>query len=247
VRIQLRSRTTPHTPGPPNATTTPATSASRLTTRRGEGVRALAARSFLRQEQRPHGRRARDLDARAAPPQAALVHINTLLVERVLSEPACASRLTDADRRALTPLFWTTSTTTATSRSTWTASSTSTHPRQRSTTQYGWSKQHERPAVGSRSCSDPAPRSAGRWRGARLPRRHAAARSTVFGLVTVPPAVAAAVEAFAHPGDLALLDGDNPLRQRLELGSLRFLRSAFAISIAPRGEGSSSSQRAVKA
>jgi hypothetical protein len=28
-------------------------------------------------------------------------------VERVLSEPAWADRLTDADRRALTPLFWT--------------------------------------------------------------------------------------------------------------------------------------------
>lgn len=39
--------------------------------------------------------------------QSALVHINTLLVERVLSEPAWANRLTDADRRALTPLFWT--------------------------------------------------------------------------------------------------------------------------------------------
>jgi TnpA family transposase len=39
--------------------------------------------------------------------QSALVHINTLLVERILSEPAWANRLTDADRRALTPLFWT--------------------------------------------------------------------------------------------------------------------------------------------
>jgi hypothetical protein len=39
--------------------------------------------------------------------QSALVHINTLLVERVLSEPVWANRLTDADRRALTPLFWT--------------------------------------------------------------------------------------------------------------------------------------------
>jgi hypothetical protein len=39
--------------------------------------------------------------------QSALAHINTLLVERVLSEPPWASRLTDADRRALTPVFWT--------------------------------------------------------------------------------------------------------------------------------------------
>lgn len=39
--------------------------------------------------------------------QSALVHINTMLVERILSEPAWANRLTDADRRALTPLFWT--------------------------------------------------------------------------------------------------------------------------------------------
>ncbi len=39
--------------------------------------------------------------------QSALVHINTMLVERILSEPAWASRLTPADRRALTPLFWT--------------------------------------------------------------------------------------------------------------------------------------------
>jgi hypothetical protein len=38
--------------------------------------------------------------------QAALVHVNTLLVQRVLSEPACAQRLTDEDRRGLTALFW---------------------------------------------------------------------------------------------------------------------------------------------
>lgn len=30
-----------------------------------------------------------------------------MLVERILGEPAWANRLTDADRRALTPLFWT--------------------------------------------------------------------------------------------------------------------------------------------
>lgn len=39
--------------------------------------------------------------------QSSLVHINTMLVERILSEPEWAQRLTDADRRALTPLFWT--------------------------------------------------------------------------------------------------------------------------------------------
>lgn len=38
--------------------------------------------------------------------QSALVHINTLLVERVLEDPAWADRLTDADRRGLTSLFW---------------------------------------------------------------------------------------------------------------------------------------------
>jgi TnpA family transposase len=39
--------------------------------------------------------------------QSALVHINTLLVERILAEPAWNERLTPEDRRALTPLFWT--------------------------------------------------------------------------------------------------------------------------------------------
>jgi len=39
--------------------------------------------------------------------QLALVHINTMLVESILAEPAWANRLTAADRRALTPLFWT--------------------------------------------------------------------------------------------------------------------------------------------
>lgn len=39
--------------------------------------------------------------------QSTLVHVNTLLMERVLDEPAWAERLTDADRRALSPLYWT--------------------------------------------------------------------------------------------------------------------------------------------
>lgn len=38
--------------------------------------------------------------------QSALVHINTILLERVLEDPAWAVRLTDDDRRGLTPLFW---------------------------------------------------------------------------------------------------------------------------------------------
>ena len=38
--------------------------------------------------------------------QAALVHINTLLVQRVLAEPHWRTRLSDVDRRALGPLFW---------------------------------------------------------------------------------------------------------------------------------------------
>ena len=38
--------------------------------------------------------------------QSALVHINTLLVQRVLAEPDWAERLSEVDRRALTALFW---------------------------------------------------------------------------------------------------------------------------------------------
>jgi hypothetical protein len=67
-------------------------------------------RAVLRQEQRPHRARREEQEISMLARhllQSALVHINTLLVERVLREPAWASRLTDADRRALTPLFWT--------------------------------------------------------------------------------------------------------------------------------------------
>lgn len=39
--------------------------------------------------------------------QAALVHINTILVQRVLDDPTWATRLDGHDRRALSPLFWT--------------------------------------------------------------------------------------------------------------------------------------------
>ncbi|MET7300157.1 Tn3 family transposase [Embleya sp. NPDC005575] len=38
--------------------------------------------------------------------QAALVHVNTLLIQRVLAEPKWADTLDEADRRALSPLFW---------------------------------------------------------------------------------------------------------------------------------------------
>ncbi|KIZ15746.1 transposase [Streptomyces natalensis ATCC 27448] len=39
--------------------------------------------------------------------QSALVHVNTLLIQQVLAEPKWAERLIDADRRGLSPLFWT--------------------------------------------------------------------------------------------------------------------------------------------
>lgn len=38
--------------------------------------------------------------------QSALVHVNTLLLERVRTEPRWRDTLMDVDRRALTPLFW---------------------------------------------------------------------------------------------------------------------------------------------
>jgi len=38
--------------------------------------------------------------------QSALVHVNTLLIQRVLDEPAHADKLTAVDRRALSPLYW---------------------------------------------------------------------------------------------------------------------------------------------
>jgi TnpA family transposase len=39
--------------------------------------------------------------------QSCLVHVNTLLVQQVLADPLWADLLTDADRRALSALFWT--------------------------------------------------------------------------------------------------------------------------------------------
>jgi hypothetical protein len=45
------------------------------------------------------------LDAGADLLQSALVHINTILLQRVLEDPSWSARPTDADRRGLTPLF----------------------------------------------------------------------------------------------------------------------------------------------
>ncbi|MFF0311911.1 Tn3 family transposase [Streptosporangium sp. NPDC004379] len=39
--------------------------------------------------------------------QSALVHVNTLLLQDILSKEKWRERLTDADRRALSPPFWT--------------------------------------------------------------------------------------------------------------------------------------------
>jgi hypothetical protein len=39
--------------------------------------------------------------------QSALVFINTIFLQRVLQQPEWADRLTEEDRRGLTPLFWT--------------------------------------------------------------------------------------------------------------------------------------------
>lgn len=38
--------------------------------------------------------------------QAAIVYINTLMIQDLLAEPDWSDILTDHDRRALTPLFW---------------------------------------------------------------------------------------------------------------------------------------------
>ena len=38
--------------------------------------------------------------------QLAVVHINTLLLQRVISDNHWTDDLDDADRRAITPLFW---------------------------------------------------------------------------------------------------------------------------------------------
>ena len=56
--------------------------------------------------------------------QSALVHVNTLLLERVLAEPQWRDHLTDVDRRALTPLFWSNVTPAGASAWTWSVTST---------------------------------------------------------------------------------------------------------------------------
>lgn len=38
--------------------------------------------------------------------QAALVYVNTLMLQDVLAAPEWAEVLTETDRRGLTPLFW---------------------------------------------------------------------------------------------------------------------------------------------
>ena len=38
--------------------------------------------------------------------QSCLVYVNTLMLQRVLAEPAWMARMTPADRRGLTPLVW---------------------------------------------------------------------------------------------------------------------------------------------
>ena len=38
--------------------------------------------------------------------QSALVHVDTLLIQQVLAEPARAARPTEQGRRGLTALFW---------------------------------------------------------------------------------------------------------------------------------------------
>ena len=38
--------------------------------------------------------------------QACLVHVNTLMLQRVLAEPAWRSQMTQADIHGLTPLVW---------------------------------------------------------------------------------------------------------------------------------------------
>ncbi|OHV50150.1 hypothetical protein BCD48_11135 [Pseudofrankia sp. BMG5.36] len=40
-------------------------------------------------------------------PQAAVAYVNTVLDQRVLTDPAWTARLTDADQRGLSALFWT--------------------------------------------------------------------------------------------------------------------------------------------
>jgi len=38
--------------------------------------------------------------------QTSLVYVNTLMIQDALTDPAWSQRFTSADRRGLTPLFW---------------------------------------------------------------------------------------------------------------------------------------------
>src|SRR5713101_535654 len=60
--------------------------------------------------------------------QAALVYVNTPMVQDVLADQTWADRLTAEDRRGLTPLFWAHVAPTARSGSTWAAASACTAP-----------------------------------------------------------------------------------------------------------------------
>jgi hypothetical protein len=65
---------------------------------------------LLRQGRRPHRRRPRarrGVRPGPAPVQASIVYLNTRMVQIVLAEPAWQKKLTDADRRGLSALFWT--------------------------------------------------------------------------------------------------------------------------------------------
>jgi len=55
--------------------------------------------------------------------QAALVYVNTLMVQDVLADDASTDRLAPADQRGLNPLFWTHVAHTARTASTWHADS----------------------------------------------------------------------------------------------------------------------------
>ncbi|MGW3661349.1 Tn3 family transposase [Streptomyces sp. NPDC005151] len=57
--------------------------------------------------------------------QSALVHVNTLLLQQVLAEPAWAKKVSDEDRRGLTALFWSNIARTARSALKWTSGWTS--------------------------------------------------------------------------------------------------------------------------
>jgi Tn3 transposase DDE domain len=57
--------------------------------------------------------------------QSSLVFINTQLLQAVLRDPAWAGRLTEEDRRGLSPLFWSHVNPTGGSASTWTPAWTS--------------------------------------------------------------------------------------------------------------------------